>query len=181
MGRELGHKVSIKTREKIRKSLTGIVVSEETKKKMRESSNHIKTWLGHKFSEETKKKMSLSAKGKIGYWLGKRRGSWSEETKLKMSLAAKGKIHSWQLGEKNHFWQGGKSFELYPIDWTDKLKITIRERDKYTCQICIEYGSAVHHIDYNKNNCNPENLITLCHSCHCKTNFNRKKWIDYFS
>lgn len=35
--------------------------------------------------------------------------------------------------------------------------------------------------DYNKKNCNPNNLITLCHKCHQKTNFNRKKWTKYFS
>lgn len=38
----------------------------------------------------------------------------------------------------------------------------------------------VHHIDYNKFNCNPENLITLCKSCHVKTNHNRNYWINYF-
>jgi hypothetical protein len=35
--------------------------------------------------------------------------------------------------------------------------------------------------DYDKKNCDPKNLITLCNSCHSKTNFNRKKWIIYFS
>jgi hypothetical protein len=36
------------------------------------------------------------------------------------------------------------------------------------------------HIDYNKKNCNPNNLISLCNSCHSKTNFDRKYWINYF-
>ena len=38
----------------------------------------------------------------------------------------------------------------------------------------------VHHIDYNKNNCDPKNLITLCNNCHSKTNTNRKYWVGYF-
>jgi len=36
------------------------------------------------------------------------------------------------------------------------------------------------HIDYNKKNCNPDNLITLCHSCHSKTNHNRNYWVKKF-
>ncbi|TXH47080.1 MAG: HNH endonuclease, partial [Desulfurellales bacterium] len=34
----------------------------------------------------------------------------------------------------------------------------------------------VHHIDYDKKNSHPDNLIALCHSCHMKTNFNRSYW-----
>ena len=36
------------------------------------------------------------------------------------------------------------------------------------------------HIDYDKLNCNPDNLISLCNSCHSKTNYNRNYWINYF-
>lgn len=36
------------------------------------------------------------------------------------------------------------------------------------------------HIDYDKKNCNSDNLITLCRVCHIKTNFNRSYWINYF-
>jgi len=86
--------------------------------------------------------------------------------------------------EQSHLWQGGKSFETYTIDWTKTLRRSIRERDHYTCQICgKEQGDiahSVHHIDYNKKNCSPDNLITLCNSCHIKTNTNREYWIEYF-
>ena len=72
----------------------------------------------------------------------------------------------------------------YSVDWTRSLRISIRERDGYTCQICGEKQGdnthAVHHIDYDKNNCNPSNLITLCISCHSKTNTKRKYWIQFF-
>jgi len=35
---------------------------------------------------------------------------------------------------------------------------------------------CIHHIDYDKNNCNPNNLITLCFSCNSRANKNRDKW-----
>ncbi|MEK6879708.1 MAG: HNH endonuclease signature motif containing protein [Nanoarchaeota archaeon] len=82
--------------------------------------------------------------------------------------------------EKNSAWKGGISFEPYSVDWTETLKRAVRERDKYICKICGLYGLDIHHIDYNKKNCDLENLITLCHSCHAKTNYNRDYWQKYF-
>ena len=38
----------------------------------------------------------------------------------------------------------------------------------------------IHHIDYDKLNCKPENLITLCHSCHAKSNYNRDYWFAFY-
>ena len=80
--------------------------------------------------------------------------------------------------EKNPNWKGGISFEPYSIDWTETLKRAIRERDKYICQLCKGYGNVVHHIDYNKKNCNTNNLICLCVRCNSKVNFNRRYWKD---
>jgi len=77
----------------------------------------------------------------------------------------------------------------YPYDWTEILRESIRERDNHICQECglhqDKLGGCykkldVHHTDYNKNNLDPENLITLCRSCHIKTNNNRAYWIEYF-
>ena len=72
------------------------------------------------------------------------------------------------------------SFEPYSLDWNNELKTKIRERDNYTCQICKVNGKGIHHIDYNKQNCKESNLITLCRSCHSKTNTNREYWISHF-
>ena len=92
-------------------------------------------------------------------------------------------------GEKNPFWKGGKSFELYSKDWYSTLREDIRKRDNYTCQECGIHQDElqgfykrldIHHIDYNKHNCNPINLITLCRRCHSKTNSNREFWYKYF-
>ncbi len=46
----------------------------------------------------------------------------------------------------------------------------------------IVYGKnlEVHHIDYNKQNNNINNLITLCHPCNVRANFNRNYWQEYY-
>ena len=173
--------------------------SEETKKKMSETAkksgnkppsrkgksltdkHKLKISKVHKgkiLSNETKQKISEAQKGIKNHLYGKHH---SEETKRKMSKASK--------GEKNHQWQGGKSFEPYTVDWTNDLRESIRKRDNYICQLCGIHENELigrfkkldcHHIDYNKNNINLDNLITLCRECHIKTNSNRKKWQEYF-
>ncbi len=152
---------------KVKMSLAnkGKVISKETKKKLSKAGKGNKRALGNKHSAEAKRKIGSASKGRNPA-LGKR---WKlpEEKKRK--------------GEKHPAWQGGISFEPYSVDWTETLKKAIRERDKYTCKICGLYGNHVHHIDYDKKNCNPSNLVTLCHSCHAKTNFNRSNWINYFN
>lgn len=83
-------------------------------------------------------------------------------------------------GEKNPNWRGGISFEPYGLGWTIKRKRFIRERDGYKCAVCDVSGNIVHHIDYNKKNHELDNLITLCKSCHTRTNWNRDFWQSYF-
>jgi len=89
-------------------------------------------------------------------------------------------------GANSWMWKGGISFEKYTIEFNERLKRKIRERDNYTCQICgiheneLNQSLCVHHIDYNKYNSSPDNLISLCGSCHGITNFNRDYWTKYF-
>ena len=134
---------------------------------------------GKYLSEETKGKISKAKKGKhcsINTEFKKGR-IISKEIRDKISKTLKGKY----TGSKCSSWKGGISSERYSVDWTDDLKRAIRKRDKYTCQVCgCEPAIYVHHIDYNKQNCNPGNLITLCCSCHIKTNFKRDYWKIYF-
>lgn len=57
----------------------------------------------------------------------------------------------------------------------------VRARDGYICQMpgCGKragLNAAVHHIDYDKKNNAPENLVTLCLRCHGQTNWNREFW-----
>ena len=74
--------------------------------------------------------------------------------------------------------------------FTNKLKEEIRNRDNNECQLCkmtnIEHlmiynqSLPVHHIDYNKKNPAKNNLISLCHQCHMRTNYDRLQWQEYF-
>jgi len=83
-------------------------------------------------------------------------------------------------------WRGGLSLQIYPIGWTKRLRELIRERDNYECQLCNKSEKkngrklSVHHIDYDKENLDPNNLISLCTVCHSKTNFNREFWETIF-
>ena len=84
-------------------------------------------------------------------------------------------------GENASNWRGGLSFEPYPPGWTRFFKKEIRERDNHICGLCDKKGSKdIHHIDYNKKNLDPMNLIILCKTCHSKTNGNREAWTAYF-
>lgn len=81
-----------------------------------------------------------------------------------------------KTGKEHSQWKGGISFEPYGIEFNDDLKQYIRGRDGYRCAVCGGSGRCVHHIDYDKKNNDPANLITLDKSCHTKTNYNRKFW-----
>lgn len=87
--------------------------------------------------------------------------------------------------ELNPAWKGGLSFLPYPPTWTEMLRQAIRNRDNNVCVLCVPGAQGrrlcVHHIDYDKSNCSPDNLITLCLSCHTKTNFNRDYWKVLFT
>ena len=84
-----------------------------------------------------------------------------------------------RCGHNNCNWKGGISFEPYCEVWKDKeYKQDIRERDGNRClnPYCNSKKSndlTVHHIDYNKKNCHPSNLITVCRSCNCMANKDR--------
>ena len=103
----------------------------------------------------------------------------------KMSLEARQKISKANQGEKNTFWRGGVNRE-YPQEWGNVLRESIRNRDGNQCQICgvpqIECCRKldVHHIDEDKKNINPQNLITVCRKCHLKGRFNVQYWKEKF-
>lgn len=169
---------SKETRLKLSKARKGKHLSKETKKKL--SKNNAKYWLGKHRPEKTKRKLSVAHR--LAWKKNPNQGMagkcHSKESKLKMSDA--------QKGEKSRCWLGGISFEPYPPKFNKQLKMLIRERDNFTCQECkqtekkLGYDLATHHIDYNKKNCDPDNLISLCKPCHAQTNFDRKDWTNYF-
>jgi hypothetical protein len=74
-------------------------------------------------------------------------------------------------GVRNGAWRGGVAAWPYSSDWKS-LARQIRDRDKWTCQDCGEcrkywgVNLHVHHIDGDKTNNDPSNLISLCSACH---------------
>lgn len=89
------------------------------------------------------------------------------DNRKKVSMTAQG------VSEKE--WNG---FLIYKNNRTNEhllFREFILERDNHTC-ICEKNGNEIHHIDYDNFNDIFENVITLCKSCHSKTNWNREYW-----
>lgn len=177
--------------EKIRESSIGRVHSKESREKSRRSQ------IGKKKPKGFGEKVSKSKRGitkeinpnlawpeERKKWLSKKLigRKPSKETIENMRIAAQGKHN----GEKHGNWKGGISKEPYSKDWTETLRKSIRQRDSYICQLCGKTQKenrrrlSIHHIDYDKRNCDPENLTTLCINCNFKVNFRREEWTKFF-
>jgi predicted DNA-binding protein YlxM (UPF0122 family) len=167
-------------------------------------SGELATWYGKKMSKVVRQKMS---KNRIGVFAGKKNpmygvrliGKLNPNYKDGRSLVIKycpdcGKqLKNWhstfcascaKKGERGPNWHNGLSNLPYPLNFNESLKEKIRERDCRVCKVCgiIENGRHlhVHHIDYNKENLDSSNLVSLCGKCHQKTNHNRDYWFAYF-
>lgn len=87
-------------------------------------------------------------------------------------------------------WKDGIANFPYSPSFTAELKSRIRQRDNYECQLCnlteeehiVVYGRNLcpHHIDYDKQNSDETNLITLCNQCNLRVNYNRTYWTEIF-
>lgn len=135
--------------------------------------------------EHTEKIRKAKLKEPVKYWQDKKLSKEHKEKSKKGFWWIKGKKHPapFKKGKDNPRWRGGTSYNPYSVDWTKTLRRAIRERDNYTCQLGGELQGDrafdVHHIDYDRENCDPENLITLCRKCHTITNDNREYWSRY--
>lgn len=123
--------------------------------------------------------------------IGRKRPDLSEYNRRNKPLQIGEKNGRWGKGylvegDKNGRWLGGISFVAYPKEFSKELKNFIRKRDDFVCRLCNKTQKQnrkrldIHHIDYNKKNNNPNNLISLCRKCHALTGFNRIKWKDVF-
>ena len=180
---QYGKPKSKEHREKISLSLKGRFLGENHPMWGRRGKNNPR-W-GIEVSQETRKKLSEATMGKKNHNYGK---SPSIETRQKMSKLLSGKNNPMfgVRGESAPSWKGGISEKLYPTEWTETLRESIRQRDSYVCLKChipqreLLRKLSVHHIDYDKENLNPKNLISLCGSCNTQVNYNREYWKQYF-
>lgn len=157
--------VSIETRRKLSEINKGRKLSEKTKRKL------SKIHMGKKLSERHKRKISETNRKSMG----------SEKHRKRMSILMSGENNPMfgKRGKHSPGWKGGISCEPYCDVWLDKdFKESIKQRDGYRCMNsnCWKTSKrlSIHHIDYIKKNCNPNNLITLCTSCNSRANKDRE-------
>jgi hypothetical protein len=153
--------------------------------------NIAKSHIGIYQTEKSKQKLRIKAIKRLSNpknnpFYGKHH---TTKSKLKMSRTIlKLELHK---GKKNGRWIDGRSYEPYTSNFKSSRE-SIRKRDSYKCQKCgimqhkhlinnKKEKLSIHHIDYNKHNCNPKNLITLCRKCNSIVNTNRDYWYAYFT
>jgi hypothetical protein len=156
LGKKKPH--SKETIEKIKKSLIGHFVSEETKKKIKEKSvfqeGHTPWNKGIPCSEKTKEKISDTNKKKGIEPIKKHRGK----------------------GKNGSNWKGGITPENHLVRNSIELRLwreSVFARDNWTCQKCgdDEGGNLnAHHIKnfayYSEIRTSISNGITFCKNCH---------------
>lgn len=147
----------------------------------REKSNAIKTRYVKDNPEKRREswsKYNSSEKGR------KNKKQWYEKWKKNLGVMD---WDDWVMYRKNK--ATTPEDRTYPKEFNAELKEKIKERDDYQCKMCsmVEPISqalwgrslAVHHIDYNKKNCDPMNLTTLCIRCNSAANYYREYWEVY--
>jgi len=67
-------------------------------------------------------------------------------------------------------------------DFSSNVKRMVHKRDGCLCQLCLKRKPlTTHHINYDKTNSHPFNLITLCWDCHRKTLLHKNDWLQLFT
>lgn len=174
------------TKDKISEKQKENFEDPEYKEKFHES--RVEMWKDSTYREniiEARKKHRLSEdhKSKIGnaqrkmweqeYYRKhlslKRKESWDNDKERKLKASER------MSGENNYFWEGGKSYEPYPLEFNEEFKERVRE---YFGRHCIDCGMdeeengaklSVHHIDGDKSiacDGSEYSYVPLCKSCH---------------
>jgi hypothetical protein len=182
-------------------SLRGKTKSEESRRKNRKS--HLgKKWGFH--TKDTREKLGKIRKEYIkrhpGCLSGNNNPNYGNGEKIRQlasKLTTEERSKKWGIiGENNSRWNPNREEVLkgYSLKWTTELKDYIRQRDSFICQLCgiteedlkernNKYVKhlRVHHIDYDKENCEEVNLVALCNSCNCRVNNKRTHWREFFN
>jgi hypothetical protein len=85
----------------------------------------------------------------------------------------------------------GRVKYIYPSIFANEIfRNKLKQIDNYTCQGCditeeehitvFGYILSLHHINYIKANCSEDNLITVCHACNARANYNKTEWIKFY-
>lgn len=171
-----GYKHSEEAKRKVSIANTGKKLSEETKKKIGAA------FKGKKLSKEHVLKISIALRGKNNPMFGK---IMSKKSREKMSIAATGNTshlghkHSEEAREKISLALMRCRTDGYCDIWSDKeykkdclknyCEICKRKEDKTKGKDGRLFSKlGLHHKDLNPKNCHPDNLATLCRSCHTK-------------
>jgi len=180
----LGTKRTAESKAKISKALKGRTLTAEhcenikksktkefRRKLSRRMSGKNNPMYGKATPDSVKAKISEAMKGNQ-YRVGHKH---SLEARQKMSIAQKGK----RIGEDNPRWKGGKRPQdpYCAIFRDEEFRSMIFGRDNHQCQNPDCWGNCKevcgHHINYNKQDCIPANVITLCRSCNTRANAER--------
>ena len=129
-------------------------------------SGELNPFYGKTHTDEFKIQMSKSKKGKWSYNIEQKQRQFENTPR----------------GSNHPNWKGGISNEPYCINFNKDLKIKIKLLYSNKCFLCNASGKSldIHHIDYNKKNCDPNNLITVCRSCNSRANFDRNWHTEWY-
>ncbi len=141
---------------------TGIIHSKELKKKAVELYNKGLTY------EEIKHILGLNSVAPVG--------SWVREVGISRNACGKKELHwNWKCGITP------KNIKIRNSPEYRKWRMSVFERDRWTCQSCGQVGGGLHahHIlsfeKYPKLRFETKNGVALCVDCHKPLHFEKKK------
>lgn len=136
----------------------------------------------------------IGQKGRVGYWLNKKRPLFTQETRQKMSVSHRkvgtGKWMKNRIGEKSNNWKGGISKDVHSTNEPryKKWRMEVFIRDGFKCRInnedCLEKPIQAHHIlrwsEHVELRYEVNNGITLCLAHHPRKRAEEKRLVPIF-